>query len=48
MSLDQLEAMIRYHLGNAETFDRAREPLMAAEFRKIAEQYQIELMRRFE
>ena len=48
MTMSELQALVSYHLANAETFERAREPKMAVEFRGLAAKYQAELRKRFQ
>jgi len=48
MTITELEARCAYHEGNADFFDRRREPHTAHEFRLLARKYRNELNRREE
>jgi len=46
MTVEQLEARIRFHESTAEMFEEKSEPSMAKEFRGIAAKYRTELEKR--
>jgi hypothetical protein len=46
MTTTELEARVAYHEGNAQFFERGKEPGIAQQFRLLADKYRRELAKR--